>query len=160
MNTLLISAGAAIIVALAAYAGWLHYRLWQRDKKPHGQSNPVATFAPGQDAPGHSDSQRAGFRKSIYLLADALVTDKMTHTEGCLRICAVAMYLEDSDSFRREYGVLFRVAEATAHLPILDDWQALSKEDKKRITREREEIESRYQQAVLEAAERIRRSFG
>ena len=154
---LLIAAGVIVVVALAGYAGWLHYKLWQRnrDKAPDGT---VETFDPARGL-SSATSPQVPLRKTLFVLADALINEKMTHTEGCLRICAMANNLEDSDLFRQEYGVLFRVAEATAHFPILDEWQALSREEQKKFTRERKEIESRYQEAVIEAAERLRKNF-
>ena len=153
MNMLIVS-GTVIIIALAAYAGWLHYRLWQRDRQREANRQGVAGFDPAA-----IDNNRVELRKSIYLLADALLDDKMTHTEGCLRICAVASNLEDQAIFRQEYAVLFEVAEATAHIPILDDWRALDREDQKRLTRERQAIEETHGAAVEEAAKRLKDSF-
>ncbi|MGD9660911.1 MAG: hypothetical protein AB7U63_06520 [Porticoccaceae bacterium] len=42
---------------------------------------------------------------------------------------------------------------------MLNDWQALSKEDKKRYTKERQAIEQKYNEAVLEAVARIKKNF-
>lgn len=153
MLTILVVGGAAIVLALGGYAGWLHYQLWRR-KQRQASAPQVSTFEPQQ-----FDPRRVELRKTLFVLADALLQEKMTHTEGCLRICAMANHLENNAIFRQEYGVLFVVAEATAHFPILDDWAALSKEEKRRITKEREAIESKYRDAVIEAVERIHREF-
>ena len=154
MMTALITGAAIIIIALAGYAGWLHYQLWLQKRLREKAASEVLAFDPAL-----ASENRVELRKTLYVLADALLNEKMTHTEGCLRICAMASHLEDIDGFRREYGVLFRVAEATAHFPILDDWQALSKEEKKRFTKERKDIEEKYREAVVEAVERVRRNF-
>ncbi|MCK9503715.1 MAG: DUF2489 domain-containing protein [Porticoccaceae bacterium] len=155
MTTTLIVLAVVIIAVLAAYAAWLHYRLWQqKNSKRQSRNEVVQSFEPQSQG-----VQRVELRKSIYLLADATLDDKMTHTEACIRICSMATHLDDHENFRREYGVLFRVAEATAHMPILDDWQALSKEDKKRYTKERQAIEQKYNEAVLEAVARIKKQF-
>ena len=142
----LVITGLLIIAALAGYAVWLHYCLWrQRRQSPGTGSEPLG-----------GDPGRVELRKSIYLIADAMLDDKMTHTEACLRIAALANNLQDSEHFRREYGVLFRVAEATAHFPILDAWRALGREDQVRLTRERQAIEQKYGTAVVDAVERLK----
>lgn len=146
-------AGVVVVLALAGYASYLHWQLYQLRKKAKESPDPIQ----GDTAAG--DGQRVALRESIYLLADAMLDDKMTATEGCLRICAMASYLDHRQSFRSEYGVLFSVAEATAHIPILDEWQALSREDKKRFDKEREAIEQRYREALVEAVERLRKEF-
>ena len=44
---------------------------------------------------------------------------------------------EESESFR----VFQQLAEATAHIPILEDWALLERSEQKRLTGEREKIE-------------------
>ncbi|MAT52137.1 MAG: hypothetical protein CMK32_13245 [Porticoccaceae bacterium] len=146
-----ILAAIAVVALLGGYALWLHYQLWQQRRRKTTPSEP--------SDPGVREEQHLARVKSLYLLADALLEEKMTATEGCLRLCAIAAHLHDSEQFRREYGVLFRVAEATAHFPILDDWKALSPEAQRRYTRERQEIEARYMEAVVEAARRIKQHY-
>jgi hypothetical protein len=151
-------AGCVVIVTLAAYAAYLHWRLYEQNKSQPRLSSKQASVVEQVDP--KANSHRVGLHKSLYLLADATLDDKMTHTEACLRICSVAMHLDDPGTFRREYGVLFKVAEATAHFPILDDWKALAKEEQKRITAERETIERKYSESVSEAMQRLRQQFG
>lgn len=153
MTAPLIALGAAIIAALAGYACWLHYRLWQLKRRERSRAT-VALFEPPVPARGMVDRE-----KSLFLLAEALLDDKMTHTEGCLRICAVASQLTGHDSFRRNYPALFTVADETAHIPILEDWHALSGDEQKRYDRERYAIEEKHRAAVIEAAKRLRASF-
>lgn len=149
----LVLAGAIVVLTLAGYAAYLHWQLYQLRKKAEDSPRPL------QDDTAEVAEQRVALRKSIYLLADAMLDDKMTATEGCLRICAMASYLDHHQSFRSEYAVLFSVAEATAHIPILDEWQALCREDKKRFDQERDAIEQRYREALVEAVERLRKEF-
>lgn len=158
MSAWLILAALAIIAALGAYAGYLHWQLYRRRTNRAVETTGSGARV-GKVDPAESGVQRVAIKRSLYLLADALLDDKLTHTEGCLRICAIAASLEDQEVIRREYGVLFRVAEATAHIPILDAWQALSKEDKQRFDRERKAIEAKYNDAVIEAAQRIKARY-
>lgn len=144
----LIIAAALILAALASYAGWLHYRLWRQ--KNVAQQTQVETFSPHQP-----HNQTVEVRKSIYLIADATLADKMTHTEACLRICALANQLDNSEQFRQTHSALFQVAEAAAHFPILDAWKALDKSEKNRLSQQRLAIEQKHQQAVLAALANI-----
>ncbi|GIX30554.1 MAG: hypothetical protein KatS3mg124_1026 [Porticoccaceae bacterium] len=95
-------------------------------------------------------------RKALYLLAEALLAERMTLTEGCLRICAVAGQLPDAERFRAQYEAFYLVAAATAHLPILDAWRALPPAEQRRLTRERLAVEARHREAVEAAARRLR----
>ncbi len=174
MTTAIYGLGGLIIFALGIYAGYLHWQLWRqrRQQKPK-DSNPgassgassgnsdteVSAAAMEWHPPVNSRSQLVSRKKSIYLLSEAILDEKMTHTEGCIRICAIANCLDDSGQFRRDFSVLFDVAEATAHIPILQDWQALEKAEKKAFNDERRGIEGKYADAVIEAAQRIRNRY-
>lgn len=143
-----------IIVALAAYAGWLHYKLWKHSNRR--QTEPTTKE---KEALNSLNKTSVDVSKSIYLIADAMLNDKMTHTEACLRICALSNHLPSRDTFSREYGVLFAVAEATAHFPILDQWKSLDKNQQKAFTRERQQIEKKYADGVIDAIKRVRVEF-
>ena len=154
MTPWLIVLAVIIVAALAAYAGWLHYRLWKL-RRPSRNDDAVPLYEPPSVAP----DRRVDLDKSLYLLAEALLDDRMTHTEGCLRICALASRREDHHRFRRDYAILFTVAEATAHIPILDDWQALGVEERRHYDAHRRAVEAEHGEAVVEAAKRLKASF-
>lgn len=160
MNTWLVAAAVAIILGLAAYAGYLHWLL-HRQRQATTRREAARAEGPrvGVVDPGAPDQQRRSRTRGLYLLADAILDDKLTHTEGCLRICAIAAGLDEHERFRLEYGVLFRVAEATAHIPILDAWQALPGDERKRYNRERMAVEDKYAEAVVEAARRLKEQY-
>ena len=155
-----IALAVIVVLLLAGYAGWLHYKLWQQtaDRKAAADSTQPRQGADGSGTP-LSGRASVEISKSIYLIADAMLDDKMTHTEACLRICALSNHLPAREIFRREYGVLFTVAEATAHFPILDEWKSLDKDQQKAFTRERQSIEKKYADAVVEAATRVKAEF-
>jgi hypothetical protein len=160
VNIWLVSAAVAVIVVLAAYAAYLHWLLYrQRRAQKERAEGGVLSSPVGVVDPAGRQQLLASRNRSLYLLADAILDDKLSHTEGCLRICAIASGLEDQERFRMEYGVLFRVAEATAHIPILGAWKALPGEDKKRFDKERMAVEAKYNEAVVEAAKRIKAHY-
>jgi len=155
-----ITLAVIVVLLLAGYAGWLHYKLWKQtsDSKAAVDSTQPQQGADGLGTPlaGRASVEVS---KSVYLIADAMLDDKMTHTEACLRICALSNHLSSRETFRREYGVLFTVAEATAHFPILDEWKSLDKSQQKAFTQERQSIEKKYADAVIEAATRVKAEF-
>lgn len=150
-----------IILVLAGYAGYLHWLLWRQNrgraqKGTKGFAADNRTGAVQTFEPPSSPQRTVVAEKAVYLLAEALLDDKLTHTEGCIRITAMAAGLADYQHFQKEYGVFFQVAEATAHLPILDAWRALSPGEQKSLERERLEIEDRYRPAVTAAARQLK----
>ena len=51
--------------------------------------------------------------------------------------------------------MFLQLAEATAHIPILDDWQMLEKSEKRRLNKERTEIELVYAEFIQAGAEQL-----
>jgi len=64
--------------------------------------------------------------------------------------------LKITDDERKEYSALFQLAEATAHIPILEAWKKLSKIKKKKFEKERADIETVYKEFVINAAEQLK----
>ncbi len=94
-------------------------------------------------------------QKGIIILAKALVAEELSVTEACLRI---SWLLEQIDAKVREsegFSVFFQVADATAHIPILEAWKALTREQRKAFDRERLEIEKAFGDFVLAAAKKL-----
>ena len=146
MTTILIISGSLVIVALAGYAIYLQKQLHQRKLAREEQARQLAVDL---------EERREHYRKSIHILAAALEADQMTLTEGAIRISMLASQLDLEDGERERYQVFFQLTQATAHIPILEDWKALSTRDKLRFDRERQEIEEKYREFVVEAARQL-----
>lgn len=144
--TLLLILGVLIIVALAGYAIYLQKQLHQRKLAREEQAHQLATDL---------EERREHYKKSIHILAAALEADQMTLTEGAIRISMLASQLDLEETERERYQVFFQLTQATSHIPILEDWKALSTRDKLRFDREREEIEEKYREFVVEAARQL-----
>lgn len=155
MNTYLIIAGALVILSLAAYAGYLHWLLRRQRSTARASAGDVHTVDPG----GSDNDHVVASGKGIYLVAEAILDDKLTHTEGCLRICAMAGSLQDHEGFRDHYQVFYRVAEATAHIPILDDWHALDADTRRRLDKERRAVEAEYADEIIRAARQLKERY-
>ena len=67
----------------------------------------------------------------------------------------MAAQLDLPEYEREHYQVFFQLTEATAHIPILDEWQKLSTRDKLRYDQEREDIEKKYREFAVNAASKV-----
>lgn len=160
MNTYLIIAGALVILALAIYAGYLHWLLRRQRRRQAAARTSAAGVHTVDPGAGRPDSERVvASGKGIYLVAEAILDDKLTHTEGCLRICAMAGSLPDHKDFREQYPVFYRVAEATAHIPILDDWHALDDDTQRRLDKERRAVEAEHGGDIIQAARHLKERY-
>ncbi len=137
---------ALIVIVLAGYA--LHLR---RKLRALAVSQRRAAELRQQDASARSERAH----RSIELLARATVADELTVTEACMRIDHLMQQLHEGHRFSQQRRVFTQVAEATAHIPILDRWQALSAADKKRYTLERLRIEGNYRDFVIAACHQL-----
>lgn len=144
-------AAAAVILPLAAYAGLLALRL-----RRHERQRRAAEAARSRARAERQAQARLGIR----LLAGAMIAEEITLTEGCQRISYLLGQLEPGSHPEAEVRVFFQVAEATAHLPILDAWQALDRDRKRACTLERRRIEADFCDFVMVAARRILEDAG
>jgi len=142
----LVLIAVVIIVALAGYALHLHQKLQrvnvEREK---------AKLAFDQQL----KEKAAETNKSIIILAKGLVADELSITEGCLRIAWLLTQLNPDARESEAYSVFYQVAEATAHIPILEAWKALSPEQRKAFDRERLETEKAFGDFVIDAAKKL-----
>lgn len=143
--------GALIIVGLAVYAIYLQWQLHRQKKTRQAQAAELAE---------ELESRREHYRKSIHVIAAAIEADQVTLTEGAIRISMLVTQLELDDVERDTYQVFFQLADATSHIPILDEWKKLSTREKLRFDRERAEIEDKYREFVVDAARRVLQKKG
>ncbi|MBQ0719484.1 MAG: DUF2489 domain-containing protein [Gammaproteobacteria bacterium] len=135
-----------IVVALASYALHLHRKLQRVDVERE-----KAKLAFEQQL----KDKTAETSKSITILARALVAEELSVTEACLRISWLLTQINPDARESEAYSVFFQVADATAHIPILDAWKSLSREQRKAFDRERLETEKAFGDFVLDAAKKL-----
>ncbi|ARN72924.1 DUF2489 domain-containing protein [Oceanicoccus sagamiensis] len=136
--TLLLIGAALIILPLATYAGYLLYQLSINQQREREQADQLA------------EKEQAGqqqARQSIQIMLRALAAKQMSMTEAAIRIVAIGRRLPD-DEQALHYQSFRHLAEATAHIPILDGWKALPIEDQQRFDREREQLEAKHANAI------------
>jgi len=150
METILLVLGVIIIAVLSVIA----YRLQQKVKQVE-----MAKEAQRQEHEKKAKEKRDSMNKSIQILAQGLREDQVTKTEAAIRISVLLEFLGVDDSVKAEYSALFQLAEASAHIPILDKWKALSTKEKMRYDNERMALEEKYGDFVINAAERIKGQY-
>jgi len=149
MNWILILMALAVLIvlALALVAGVLQYRVYQQNKARAARLDQQAS---------EQRAQRERVNKSIQVIAQAVHSDDLTMTEASIRIRVLLDSLGVADSVREEFSAFYELAEATEHIPILDDWKALPTKKKMAFDRERITQEQFFEKRVLDAAKRIR----
>lgn len=138
---------AIIIVAiLMAIAAYYHVRLFMRGKEIAANEE---MFKKEQQ------ERRKRNANSVLIICRAVLDDQVTLTEASIRVAALAPTLGLSDDNLNQLSVFQQLAEATAHIPILEKWKALSKKEKAAYTCERVRIEEKFESFVKEAARKV-----
>jgi hypothetical protein len=107
------------------------------------------------DAEEKQQESRSSMNKSIQILAKSVGADQISKTEAAIRIGALLEFLGADESVKEEYSAFFQLAEATAHIPILEKWKALPTKEKVKYDNERSALEDKYGDFVVDAAKRI-----
>lgn len=142
----LIFAAAFILVVLLVIAFYYQFLLYRK----HKQQN-VLQYEREQKA----SSRRVHNADSIVLLARAVLDNQVSMTEASIRINALKPTLDLSPDVEQDLVVFSQLAEATAHIPILDKWRGLSRKEQVAFDMERAQIETKFETFVLAAAKKI-----
>lgn len=146
MLTVLMFVATAIVLLLLSIAIYYHWRLYRQHRQ--AEERRLGT-----------EKERAGQKqrvlKSIEIICRAMVSDQVTITEGCIRVSVLLRALDLSEQQLSVYSVFFDLESATAHIPILDDWRKLSRKQQNLFDSERESIEEKYRDFVVDAAQRF-----
>ncbi|MBB6521978.1 DUF2489 domain-containing protein [Pseudoteredinibacter isoporae] len=143
---LLLSVAVLIVIALAAYAIYLHWQLREQEKRREAQLKALQVEA---------DKQRDRINKSIQVIAAAMGSDQMTLTEGAMRLSVLLQSLGLSEEVLTPYSSLFKLAEATAHIPILEEWKKLPLKQRLAFDQQREALEADYRDLVMDSAKQL-----
>lgn len=147
MLGIILALGILIITVLTAVAGyylWQLYRLRQTQK------------AQLEKVKAESAAQRLRINTSIQVIAGAVGREDLTLTEASIRISVLLDSLSVEDDVREEYFAFYQLRDATAHIPILEQWNKLPLAERRKLEKDRLKHEQTYSAFVLAAAERIR----
>jgi len=146
MWAVLLVVAVMIVIGLAYYAFQLQTKVNDIEKQKAEQQKSLDKQA---------QEKRDSMNKSIQILAQGLSEGQLSKTEAAIRIGALLEFLGVDDNAKEEYSAFFQLAEATTHIPILDKWKALSTKEKLRYDSEREALEEKYGDFVVDAGKRI-----
>jgi hypothetical protein len=144
---LVISSIGVIIIVVLSVVAW---RLQSQVKQVHDKK-----LEQRQQYDRQVQDKRDSRNKSIQILAKSLGEDQLSKTEAAIRIGTLLEFLGIDDVVRNEYSAFFQLAEATVHIPILEKWKVLPAKEKLRYDNEREALEEKYGDFVVDAAKRI-----
>ncbi len=149
INPIFIYAGIAVIAILIAIAAYYHVKLYNKNVKySENEAELRKTLA----------ENRQKNINSVEIIARAVLDDQVTLTEASIRINALVQAIRLEDDKAKELSVFRQLAEATAHIPILEKWKALSRKEKRDFEKERESIEANFRDFVMAASEKIARN--
>lgn len=138
--------GSFLVLVLAAYALYLALRLRRQQIQVDSAQEALAEQLQGKNTEA---------RQSIQIIARALLQKDLTDTEAAMRIAYLSQQVLATDSEKQQFTVFQQLAQATSHIPILDDWTMLEKSEKRRLTLERETIEANYSDFIAMGAKQL-----
>ena len=153
MPTAVVIVMAIIIFMLASYAGWLLLKLLrQRRANIAAQAGGSSGEGAVQFASPAGSAHKLEHRESIQVLARCVEQQQVSTTEAAIRITALARALPADEPAGEFYAAFANLANATAHIPILQAWQDLSNTQRKAFERERLELEKAHHTQIMAAA--------
>lgn len=148
MNLIFITAGlgSIVVLILGAYAIYLYLQLRAKAAEGKQAIEQLNTQLQAKDAEA---------RQSVQIIARALLQKDLSETEAAMRIAYLSQQVIASDDETEQFSVFRQLAEATSHIPILEDWQMLEKSEKRRLSAERVTIEATYAEFMEASAEKL-----
>lgn len=143
---LLIGLGAGVIVVLSVIAVKLQLKVRDQAKARAEQA---------AEQLKQTKERREYARKSISILAQAMLKEELTLTEASIRIGAMIQIFPLTQEQQAEHRCFVELAKATSHIPILEEWKKLPKAKKRELNAERERLEENYKDFVMAACKSI-----
>lgn len=142
-NQLVLLLAAIVLLAVGGYAAYLAVQLYRRRQRL--ESSKV-------ELENRLKIKEAEARQSVQIIARALVQKDLSETEAAMRISWLSQQIVLSADEAQHFSVFQQLSVATAHIPILDDWAALEKAEKRRLNTEREAIELTFRDFIQASA--------
>lgn len=139
-------AALLLVSVLAGYAAYL----WQKLRVQQTQLK-----AQTEQLQADLQSKNLEARQSIQIIARALLQKDLSDTEAAMRIGFLSQQVIATEAEEQQFEVFRQLAEATAYIPILDDWAMLEKSEKRRLNAERKSIEAKYADFIQAGAQEL-----
>ena len=142
MINVLFFVAVAIVLTLSVVAVYYLVSLYRHNQKQEVQKQALLT---------EFEETKKRHINSIVILSRAVLQDEVTLTEASIRISGLMSMIKVTPQTTERFIVFTQLAEATQHIPILEQWKGLSKKDQKAYEKERLSIEEKYRDFVLAA---------
>ncbi len=146
MSEMLLYVGGFIILCLLSVAIYLHWRLYQVNKQVKLRQ---------EEAERQYQLARQKLNQSMQIICRALLDEQVECAEASLRISALMDQLSVNGPVREEFIAFDKLAQAISHIPILDAWKQLSREQRKEFESQIEQQEKILGDFVRDAAQRM-----
>ena len=146
MNNDWLVIGCLLVIVLAGYAVFLGTQLRRQNHRQRDLDRQL------NEQRATSDSEA---RQSVQIIARALLQKDLSDTEGAMRIAFLSQKIIATQDELDAFKVFQQLAEATAHIPILEDWALLERSEQRRLTAERERIETDYREFIAAGAKSL-----
>ena len=146
MNNDWLVIGCLLVVVLAGYAVFLGVQLRRQNHRQRDLDRQL------NEQRVTSDSEA---RQSVQIIARALLQKDLSDTEAAMRIAFLSQKIIATQDELDAFKVFQQLAEATAHIPILEDWALLDRSEQRRLTAEREKIETDYREFIAAGAKSL-----
>ncbi|MBP0048609.1 DUF2489 domain-containing protein [Marinobacterium sp. AK62] len=95
-------------------------------------------------------------QESIRLVAGAILhDDKMSMTEGCIRLKVLLENFRPQLLEQEAYAVITEVHDKTSHIPIKEEWKALPRKLQRSYEKEMRELEQQHETAIQSVAREL-----
>jgi hypothetical protein len=135
--------GIVISTLLTAYALFLWLKIWRQQRKV---ANTLHTQTLNQQRATESA------RQNITIMLRVVVQEQVSLTEAAIRIMAYCRALPAEERDSSLYQPFDQLARATAHIPILDRWQALPPKEQIKLDHERQKLEEDHREDIINAS--------
>ena len=143
MNIDWILVGSLLVLPLVGYAVYLGIQLRRQENMQREFDRQVSEQRTNDDRDA---------RQSVQIIARALLQKDLSDTEAAMRIAFLSQKIIATQGELESFKVFQQLAEATAYIPILEDWGLLERSEQRRLTAEREKIEKDYSEFVTVGA--------
>ncbi len=142
-----------LIVLAALIVGGLGYYAFSLSRKVRALEGKRK-----QDAVAMADElnqQRNHRNRSIQIIAQGIMTEQLSLTEGAIRIRVLMDGLNVDAAVQEEFNAFYQLSDATSHIPILEEWKKLKLKQRLAFDNERVQLERDHKEFVEDAAQRI-----
>jgi hypothetical protein len=146
MNEIVVYAGGAVVFVLLVIAIYLHWRLHVVNKQIQQRQ---------KEAEAQYLLARQQLNQSIQIICRALLERQVECAEASLRVSALMDQLSVNGAVREEFVAFDKLAQSIAHIPILDEWKELPREQKREFESQMEHQEQLLGDFVRDAAQRM-----